>query len=205
MDIKNQKGFTLIELALVLLVAGLIAAAIFLTLGDVNQSSRVADTKRHLSGILNGAQDLFAGRGKAMTDAGQPDADMRLMVEAGMYPPEIRCQAKTIVLPDTYSVPYTCYNPFGGVYASDFYKATNGKPPFVTVMLTQLPQDVCIDLVNAFGGEKNDPSDPVEGVGQTFNVGTNNYKRPPFTPEDTQGLCGRADDTNYVAFIYKLI
>jgi len=59
----NQKGFTIIELLIVIVVIGILAAIGFVAYGNVTKSARDSDRQADASALAKKAEEFYAGNG----------------------------------------------------------------------------------------------------------------------------------------------
>lgn len=136
------KGFTLVELAIVLAVMGLIIAGIWAAAATVSRKNKEVKASQQLLEIVKNVRDLYAGR---------PDATgitTESMIFSGAIPTEMQKSATQAV------------NPWGGDVlvevstAQRFYISYFGVPKSscITLLMTTTTNASEIGLVNTSGG-----------------------------------------------------
>ena len=137
MQLRNQRGFTLIEIAIVLTIVGLVIGGIWLAASTVLNNNKKSEAARQVIQIVQNTKNLFANQ----TGASPADGFNRATaVSAGVFP------AGMVV---------------GGIVRHPFATSTTtdsvniaGATNTVTLTLgasgatTAFPQDACIELVS---------------------------------------------------------
>jgi prepilin-type N-terminal cleavage/methylation domain-containing protein len=83
-NIKNQKGFTIIEVLIVLAIAGLIMLVVFLAVPALQRNSRNTQRRADVSGVLGAISETVANKNGSPIDTGDL-ATIRSNVKLGYY------------------------------------------------------------------------------------------------------------------------
>jgi prepilin-type N-terminal cleavage/methylation domain-containing protein len=83
-NIKNQKGFTIIEVLIVLAIAGLIMLVVFLAVPALQRNSRNTQRRADVSGVLGAISETVANKNGAPIDTDDLDT-IRSNVKLGYY------------------------------------------------------------------------------------------------------------------------
>lgn len=81
--IKNKKGFTIIEVVLVLAIAGLIFLMVFIALPALQRSQRNSRRRQDMARILSALNDYQSNNNGKMPDSSKFDAFIQKYVTAG--------------------------------------------------------------------------------------------------------------------------
>lgn len=85
----NKKGFTLVELLLVIAIIGILAAVLFVSLGKQRERARMTTFKENMRGLITAATACHDGGGSVLaTAAGDVTADGSNPVCVGAGAPE---------------------------------------------------------------------------------------------------------------------
>ncbi len=96
---KPNDGFTIIEVLIVLAIAGLILAIVFLAVPALQRSSRNTSMKNDAASVLAGVNDFIANNGGAApTGPGsQTGPTINIGTGAGVSPTEAKVRGNTVV------------------------------------------------------------------------------------------------------------
>jgi type II secretory pathway pseudopilin PulG len=132
-NFRYQRGYSLLELGIVLTVVGLVIGGIWIYAGTANENNRINKLNAQALAIITNARKTF---GNAGTPLGNFTAvNMTLAaVQAGVFPQDM--------VPDGDGVPT---NAFGGITYLGHSATT---PPYFRLSLSNINQAACVTLLS---------------------------------------------------------
>lgn len=140
MQFRNQKGFTLIEIAIVLTIVGLVIGGIWLAASTVLNNNKKTETARQVVQIVQNVKNLFANQTGATPATGFTTP---VAVQAGVFPPGmVSGTAAAPVIRHAFST--------GTTSNVTLAAAASGNAVILTVGVAGdgLPRDACVELLS---------------------------------------------------------
>jgi prepilin-type N-terminal cleavage/methylation domain-containing protein len=190
---RLRRGFTLVELAIVLGITGIVLAAIWTAASAVSQRNHAQQASQEVLQILNGYKKIYGVRGED-TGAGWVDVTC-LGAHSGAFPADMipkGCDTAANIWPQA---PWA-----GSIVSVRADSVWNG----VLISYWGLSAEACVALASA---ESNNPGllQSAVGIGNS----PNNLKYPPYgnavamTLQDISGYCS-PNGGNEVTFEYAI-
>jgi prepilin-type N-terminal cleavage/methylation domain-containing protein len=158
---RRQRGFSLIEIAMVLGIAALLIAGVMIFFTTASNAAKTNDTASEVSAINQTTHDLYAGQQNYTV--GDFSATL----------------AKAGTLPAKWVSGATLVTPFGGTVTVTGVAAATGVASTFAVYLPTLPEPVCNSIATKdFGTGVN-----------LVQIGTDAGQAAPYTPVAAAPLC----------------
>lgn len=145
MQLRNQRGFTLIEIAIVLTIVGLVIGGIWLAASTVLNNNKKSEMARQVIQIVQNTKNLFANQTGANPATGFTQANART---AGIFPAGM-------------VVGNFVRHPFATSTTADSVTVNGTGGNQITLIIgtgagaVALPQDACIELVTRVATQEN--------------------------------------------------
>ncbi|HRJ12442.1 MAG TPA: type II secretion system protein [Alphaproteobacteria bacterium] len=143
MQLRNQKGFTLIEIAIVLTIVGLVIGGIWLAASTVLNNNKKSELSRQVVQIVQNTKNLFANQTGASPATGFTTDTAR---NAGVFPAGM-------------VVGNFVRHPFATVLTANSVTLNANAGNQLTLLLgtaaNPLPRDACIELVTRVATQEN--------------------------------------------------
>jgi prepilin-type N-terminal cleavage/methylation domain-containing protein len=193
LHIRNKKGFTLTELAIVLGVIGSILGAIWTAAGRANDSNKTQKAVSETLSIVTGYRTLYAQHPVDVADG----TDITCMgVNAGFYPADMLAAGVACTTTTYGSYPSTPWgNAASGMYVMMYgYRSWQG----VMIQFTTLSQAACNGLANNIANGPDVLYSNIEG--HTYGTFGGTYVGPSSAVVNTD--CSLAAG-NYIQVMFK--
>lgn len=145
MQLRNQRGFTLIEIAIVLTIVGLVIGGIWLAASTVLNNNKKTEATRQIIQIVQNTKNLFANQTGANPATGFNQASA---IASGIYPAgmvinnaNVRHPFATTTNADSVTVAGA-----GNAVTLTYGNAAVGR---------QFPQDACVETALRVGTQEN--------------------------------------------------
>jgi prepilin-type N-terminal cleavage/methylation domain-containing protein len=182
-----RKGFTLVEIAIVLGIFALIMAGIWMVVAVVGENTRSYEASRQLQAMVQGIRQIEQRiTGYTPTSIGNAITDR--LDSQGAFPPEMRMQA---------SVTNNLNHPWAG--DGNAVHVFARSPSEFGIQFTKLPKKACITLATKMSGSE------LSGL-QSLNVNGNvtNITNLPLTLISATSRCTQNDSTNTIEWRFNL-
>ena len=151
MKLRNQKGFTLIEIAIVLTIVGLIIGGIWLAASTVFTNNKTQALSTDIIQVLQNTKTLFAGQGSSATSAGFTEDAAK---QAGIFPPDMISSSYTAAAPIIVT-PFSTDNSVNAFTVTPGATAGQLIYKIGTATPNGLPSQACISLLTTLGSLNN--------------------------------------------------
>ncbi len=187
MQLRNQKGFTLIEIAIVLTIVGLVIGGIWLAASTVLNNNKKTEATRQVIQIVQNTKNLFANQTGASPATGFTQA---IAISSGIFPAGM-------------VVGTNVRHPFATVTTSDSVTLT-GATNTVTLVLgaagagLEFPRDACIEVVSRVATLENFSRYGIASVNTTLNSGST------LNAGTLAAVCPNATGNNPVTVVFNV-
>lgn len=172
---RFEQGFSLIELAIVLAIVGLLIAGIWLALSSTLKNNREKRTTQEIIQIVFNIRRLYENQTK--TDG----MDTTNLITAGVFPPEMVTNSTTVK------------NVWGGNVTAGYYSSSDR----FKIVYPLVPPDSCIKIISSNLITVDRDKLLLVRVEPTSNF------YPPVRPEDVVAAC-TATPTATIMWIFNL-
>lgn len=150
MKLRNNKGFTLIEIAIVLTIVGLIIGGIWLAASTVFTNNKTQLLSKDMLQVIQNTKTLFAGQGANGTATGTTQSTL---VAAGVFPPDMVSSAGTAAAP-------IIIHPFSSNATTNSFgaSAVNSQQLLYVIGAANpngIPPQACVSLLTTLGSLNN--------------------------------------------------
>ncbi len=150
MQLRNQKGFTLIEIAIVLTIVGLVIGGIWLAASTVINNNKRQTLNANIVQVVQNVKSLFAGQGSGAVTTGFTQANG---VNAGIFPPAMLDANGN---PPGVVTPFDASNPATGKDSVTIAASgANGIKLVVGANAGLITTDSCTSLLTTLGSQQN--------------------------------------------------
>jgi type II secretory pathway pseudopilin PulG len=180
---RKQRGFNLIEAAIVLGVVGLVIGGIWVAAAAVQSNMRESDASKQLIQMVQNIRNLYYGQTLTADATGLIDE----LISAGAIPKDMVASATAATDPWSGAVTVDITNDLGGSYDD------------IEISFAAVPKDACIEMTS-----RNTNISTGTGLQQIdINDGTTttNVTSFPYLPTTAAGDCG---DTNTITWYFGL-
>ena len=177
--LKNQRGFTLIEVAIVLTIVGLVIGGIWIAASTVSSNQKKSALAQDTLSIIQATRNVYAQSVPPATTA--TTVIVPALINAGAIPSNLITGT-------------TLRNVFGGTTAV----ATDGNSNFV-ITYTLIPEEACIELLSGRIASSISAANKIGLVGASASAtpGT----KQDYTPITADTAC--VAGTNTMSFAFK--
>jgi len=190
MQLRNQKGFTLIEIAIVLTIVGLVIGGIWLAAATVLNNNKTAELSRQVIQIVQNTKGLFTNQTGANPTGGFNQA---AAISAGVFPGGMVINGTNVRHP--FATTLTTSSVTLERQGANAIDLTVGS----TTAGLGLPQSACIDLVSRIATAENFSRYGLTKVG---NINANSAQTMTMTK--IQAVCPAATATNQVVITFAV-
>ena len=193
---RRRRGFSLLEIAIVLGVAGVIMSGVWAAASHITDAQRLSRATQEVAQIVSGFRQMYSKRGIDDVPNAQGWAETTCKgVNAGYFPSEMMNTAACD--PSNRAATY----PIGAWPTS--YVSTAVEPSTRSIIVTywNLPQNGCIALANAlFGGTTGQTREGMDPMGVQLHF---HYMPPivangvPFTSGEINTYCSGSATNQY--------
>lgn len=201
-SIKNNKGFTLIEIAIVLTIVGLIIGGIWVAASTVFTNNKNQALQKAMIQVMQNTKTLFANQGSSATATG---TTLNALVQAGIFPPDMISSASTAANP-------VVVHPFSSNISTNAFTVTVPSSTTLTYRIgaaspNGLPPQACISLLTTLGSLDNMQKLGITSLGGTDAADLTTGGTVAVTPvaASAAAKCGATGNANTISVTFGIV